>query len=122
MAARSEDVTPGAIALLFLVFLGPPLVFLAALQANYALAAFGCETDRTRAPFLLITFAALALVLVLTMLARRRHARHGGGEADDRAAGHRSRFLAVGGLALAAQTAAVLLAQALAVLVLTPCP
>jgi hypothetical protein len=118
MEARS----PGAVALLFVAFLGPPFVLLAALQANFSFAAFGCDAGHTRAPFLVITLAALALVLGLTALAQWLHRRLGGGVSDARAAGHRSRFLAVGGLALAAQAMAVLVAQVVAILVLGPCP
>jgi hypothetical protein len=114
-------VTPAALAL-FVALLGPPIVWLTALQIAYAFAAFACDLERS--PLLLhaTTVAALAVVAVTAVIAAR-HLRRSGIHrlVDADTSGHRARFLALGGVVLAAQFAAVLLAQELAVVVLAPC-
>jgi hypothetical protein len=114
-------VTPAAL-MLFVALLGPPVVWLTALQIAYAVASYACDLETSRLPLHVTTVAALAIVVVTAALAVRSLRRSGIRRlVDADASGHRSRFLALGGVVLAAQFAAVLLAQELAVVVLAPC-
>ncbi len=114
-------VTPAALAL-FVALLGPPIVWLTALQIAYAFASFACDLEMSRLPLHATTVAALAIVGVTAVVAARSLRRSGIRRlVDAETSGHRARFLALGGVVLAAQFAAVLLAQELAVVVLSPC-
>jgi hypothetical protein len=111
-----------ALVLFALALLVPPLVWFASLQTGYSLGAFACDVGRTRSPFHAVMLAALVGVAVAAAIAWRLFARSGRGSVDDdHGERHRSRFLAAVSLALGAQIALLMIAQVVAVVVLTPC-
>jgi len=54
-------VTPAAL-VLFVALLGPPVVWLTALQIGYAFASYACDLEMSRLPLHVTTIAALAIV------------------------------------------------------------
>lgn len=122
MRELGEATTPGSVGLLLGAFLGPPLVWLAGLQAAYSFASLACDHAWPRWPIALVLVVAAGAVVATIGIAWRAWRSSGGGLAgDDLAGGHRTRFLAIGGVVLGAQFLAVLAVQALAAMVLAPC-
>jgi hypothetical protein len=112
------------VAALWAGLLAGPLVWAAQLQTNYVLSYVACEQRHT---WMLHLSTALALLLIATaaFLAWRAAPPLGQDEhraSDvDRAAVLRARFMALGGLALCAWFALVVVATEIPALVLHPC-
>jgi hypothetical protein len=96
-----------------IAFLAAPIVWLAQLQVAYTVAAFACDAGRSRASMHVVAALAVGAVVVSMLIARRYLRERGSGE--------RRRFLALGGIVLGVQFLAAILAQDLAVLLLSPC-
>jgi hypothetical protein len=122
VSPQAEPSSAPAAFRLFLGLLGPPLVWLASLQAIYGVASFACDLGISRLPMHAITIAAAIAIAAATASSWQSLRRSGiRRPVDAEAHGHRSRFLAVGGLVLAAQFLVVIVAQGLAVVFLAPC-
>ncbi len=104
--------------LLLAVWVAPPLLWLLQLQATYAYAAFSCE-----APHVIAIVGALAATTVLVggLAAIAWVARRRASGAPPAASPAAASFVAVVGLFLSLQLVMVMLAQALAVAILSPC-
>src|SRR5205085_8563123 len=121
--APRELASPAALALFAVAVLGAPLAWLASLQWAYSLAGFACETDRGPWVFRAISVGGLVCIAIVATLGWRLLGRSGHGTPDDaRTERHRSRFLAVLGLLTSTQLFLALVAQAIATVVLPPCP
>lgn len=100
--------------------LGPPVIWLAALSANYALTGVACAGERAWI-LDLVNIAAMLLVGLTTFIAWRSWREIGGGDAGETVEGRR-RLMALGGMANGAFFAIVILATAVPTFVLRSCP
>jgi hypothetical protein len=116
--------SPAMLALAFGVFVGAPLVWFASQQIGYGLSSFGCAVQRTRTPFVVTMVIAVALIALTAAAGWRGYRRASAedrAEQEDRDAHGAARFFTYGGLVLAVQFVLVVIAQAVAAVMLTPC-
>lgn len=115
---------PGRLLALWTGILAGPLVWAALLQTNYILSYVACE-QRQSWPLHVATAVALLLIAGAAWVAWRAAPSLGDDEHAsedlDAARALRARFMALGGLALCAWFALVILATAIPALVMHPC-
>jgi hypothetical protein len=127
MATRGENspagelATPRAVRALWFGVLAGPLAFLVIQLVGYAMVHWACASD-TRFAILLVFLAALLVTLAGGITAWRMWHRTGA-EWDDTAGGvsGRSRFMAIGGIALSAISALAIVGLGYTGVMLTAC-
>ena len=92
---------------------GTPLLWLSALQTGYVMAYQACDA-RSNAWVTVPTFAAIALIVVLTLMAHRAHRRAKGGRLP-------LPFMGALAIGMSALMVIVMAASAIAPVVLGPC-
>ena len=95
--------------------LGPPILWLIQFQTIYAIAGWGCELH-SKLPLFLVSGFILLLAIATGVLASR-YLRKPGAEPEAK----RARFLARVGIMSAALFSLVIIAQAIATIMLSPC-
>lgn len=100
--------------------LGPPVIWLSALSANYALTDLACSSGRAWI-LDLVNLSAVILVAITTFIAWRCWRRIGGGDAGETVEGRR-KLMALGGMANGAFFTIVIIATAIPTFVLRGCP
>lgn len=114
------EVTGGEIVRLWVGLLGPPVIWLCDLTANYALTRWSCANDRA---WVLDAVSLLALVLVaLTSFVAWGEWKKLGERDAGETIGGRRRLMAIGGLTNGGFFAVVIVATAIPNFVLRSCP
>lgn len=122
LAAHYSSRKLGSIWSLWTGVLAPPVIFLVALEAAYALVDTACRTDGTRSLVLhLVILVAIAATAALGFLSWRKLRETGIPPDDGGTVGSRSRFMAAWGVGASAFSLLLLVAQWLPTFFVGPC-